>query len=147
MSIDYVALKSELDNDPTGQGYKTGSPAVFLSDSQLADKLNTPTTVKIFRAYTNTEDVIAGIVQSDWDSVAITTTQRSLLTMILSPSKIKSGDSNLRTTLANIFPAGSQTRTNMIDVVKKFGSRVEILFGEGSRVSDVDVALALRPPV
>lgn len=139
MAINLTALAAELGTDPKTLGY------AGKSDAQIADLLNTPglSAETIFKAYTDTADVVACIVRSEWTALAAGDKQ-FLTEVILATPKLKTGDANLRAAVAGIFANGTTSRTNLIAAASKSASRAEVLFGEGATVSHQDVATALR---
>lgn len=140
MPINYTALANEINTDPRTLGY------AGKSDYDIAVIMNTPgaSGETIFRTYTPTEDVVAAIVRSDYDSL-VAAGKTYLNEVVLKTSKVKTGDATLRTQIAQLFGAGTTTRTNLTNVASKSATRGEVLFGENTSVTDVDVARALRP--
>lgn len=142
MTINYTALATELNTDPKALGYKTSG--VFKSDYDISLILNTPgaSSETIFRAYTDTAEIVAGIVRSEW--TALSAADKQFLTeVILTAPKLKTGDANLRASVAGVFAAGTTSRTNLTAAASKSASRAEVLFGEGTTIGDQDVAKAL----
>lgn len=137
--IDYAALANEINTDPVSLGY------AGKSDYQISVLLNTAggSGQTLFKSYTPTEDVVAGIVRSEYDALAAAG-KTYLNEVVLKASKVKTGDATLRTQIAQLFGAGTTTRTNLTNVASRPASRAEILFGENATVSDADVARALR---
>lgn len=136
MPINYPALLTEITTDPRTLGY------AGKSDSQIADLLNTPgaSAETIFKAYTDTADVVAGIVRTEWNSLAAQ--EKQFLDLLCGSPKLKTGDANLRTSMAGIFANGTTSRANLIAAASKPAARAEVLFGEGTTVSHLDVARA-----
>lgn len=140
MAINYTQLATEINTDPKSLGY------AGKSDEEIAVIMNTPgaSAETIFRAYTATEDVVAGIVRSEYD--ALTAADKTYLNeVILKASRLKTGSSTLRTQMAQVFGAATTTRANLTAVASKSASRGEVLFGENTTISNADVARALRP--
>jgi hypothetical protein len=139
MAISLATLATEINTDPKTLGY-TGK-----SDSQIADLLNTPgaSAETIFKAYTDTPDVVACIVRAEWTALAAGDKQ-FLAEVILAAARVKTGDANLRAAVAGVFANGTTSRANLIAAASKAASRAEALFGEGVTVSHQDVAQALR---
>lgn len=139
MAINLTALAAELNADPKTLGY-TGK-----SDAQIADLLNTPgaSSETIFKAYTDTADIVACIVRAEWTALAAADKQ-FLTEVVLAAPKLKTGDSNLRSAVAGIFAAGTTSRANLTAAASKQATRAEALFGENTTVSHQDVARALR---
>jgi hypothetical protein len=139
MPVSFAVLASEIASDPRALGF------AGKSDFEIATLLNTPgaSAETIFRAYTATEDVVAGIVRSEYDSL-VAAGKTYLNEVVLKAPRVKTGDATIRAQIAALFPAGTQTRANLTAVASKTASRAEVLFGEGATVTDADVARALR---
>lgn len=138
MAINYTTLATEINTDPKSLGY------AGKSDEQIAILLNTPgaSGETIFKAYTATEDIVAGIVRAEYD--ALTAANKDYLTsVVLRASRLATGNATLRAQIAAIFGAGTTTRTNLTNAASKSASRAEVLFGESATVSNADVARAL----
>jgi hypothetical protein len=139
-----AALTSELNTDPIAMGYA----AVFASCSSLANLLNqNPEPVgvtggqeSIFRRTVLAEDMVAGIVLTEY--AALAQSNRDYLNLLFGPGQVKTGDTNVRTQLGLIFPAGT-SRTNMLAAAQKLASRAEALWGDGFTVSAQTVCQAL----
>lgn len=140
MPIDYTQLATEINTDPRSLGY------AGKSDYDISVLLNTPgaSGETIFRTYTPIEDVIPCIVRSEFDSLAAAG-KTYLDQVVFKGAKVKTGDATLRTQIAQLFPAGTTTRTNLTNVASKAATRGEVLFGENTNITDLDVARALRP--
>jgi hypothetical protein len=142
-----AALTTELANDPKGLGYAA------LSDSPdaVANLMNTsPEPIaagqqeQIFRIRTDSRDLMAGIVLTEWD--ALTQARRDYCTAIFSATYVNTGDSNVRTQVGAIFGAGTTSRTNLNNAAQKNASRSEALWGDGFSVTAYQVAVALGRP-
>lgn len=140
MTIDYVALAAEINNDPFDLGYEG------LSDYEISVLLNTPglSGQTIFRAYTPTEELVAAIIRTEYDALSAAA-KTYLNSVVLSTRQVKTGDATLRNQIGGVFAAGTTTRDNLIAISSKSATRAEVLFGENVTVSDIDVARALRP--
>lgn len=139
MAINYTALANEINTDPKALGY------AGKSDYEISQIMNTPgaSAETLFRSYTPVEDIIAAIVRSEYDALAAAG-KTYLNEVVLKSAKVKTGDATLRTQIAQLFGAGTQTRTNLTAVASRAASRAEVLFGEDINVTDADVARALR---
>lgn len=139
MPVSFAVLASEIASDPRALGF------AGKSDFEIATLLNTPgaSAETIFRSYVDTEDVVAGIVRSEYDALAAAG-KTYLNEVVLKARRVRTGDATLRSQLAALFGAGTTTRANLTAVASRPASRAEILFGEGVSVSDSDVARALR---
>jgi hypothetical protein len=138
VAINYTQLATEINTDPKSLGY------AGKSDYAIAVILNTPgaSAETIFKAYTDTSEIVAGIVRAEWDALSAANKQ-FLNEVILNAPKVKTGDSNLRSSVGGIFGVGTTSRTNLVNVASKSATRGEVLFGEGTTISDTDVAKAL----
>lgn len=137
--MDYVALKSELENDPTGVGYRVAS--VFRDDMALADLLNLDSAaIRINRVSVPSQDVASAIDPADL--LALTDSSKLMLIVMLSGGIVNVASPNVRTLLASLFQAGSATRNNLAALRDRSGSRAEQVLG--SAVTHTDVARALR---
>lgn len=137
MPINFANLATEINTDPKALGY------AGKSDYAIALILNTvgASAETVIRAYTDTTEIVAGVVRAEFD--ALTAAAKSFLVdVVLKAPKVKTGDANIRTGLGAIFPAGT-SRNNLIAAASKSATRAEVLFGEGTSVSDADVAKAL----
>lgn len=138
-NINYPALATEITTDPMSLGY------AGKSDYEIATILNTAgaSGETLFKSYTPVEDIIACIVRSEYDALAAAG-KTYLNEVVLKSAKVKTGDVTLRNQLGGLFGAGTTTRTNLTNIASRPASRGEILFGEGTTISDQDVATALR---
>lgn len=139
MAINYTQLATEINTDPKGLGY------AGKSDEEIAVIMNTPgaSAETIFRAYTATEDIVAGIIRSEYD--ALSAADKTYLNeVVLKAARVKTGVTTMRTQLGTLFPNGTTTRTNLTNAASKSATRGEVLFGENTTISNADVAKALR---
>lgn len=141
MPIDYTALANEINTDPTSIGY---APLVTSGDDAgIAALLNQVRAgTSITKSYIPLEDVLAAIVKTEFDS--LTTANKTVVDQFCRGTRIKSGEANMRTTMAALFGSGTTTRANLIALSTRTGSRAEVLFGENTLISHADVARALR---
>jgi len=140
MPINYTALATEINTDPKSLGY------AGKSDYEISVIMNTAgaSAETLFRSYTPVEDIIAGIVRSEYDALA-TAGKTYLNEVVLKASRVKTGDATLRSQIAQLFGAGTATRTNLTNIASRAASRAEILFGEDTAITDADVARARQP--
>lgn len=138
-NVDLTALAAEITNDPKALGYAD------KSDYEISVLLNTEgaSNETLFKSYTPVEDIAACIVRAEYDALAAAG-KTYLNEVVLKGAKVKTGDATLRTQIAQLFAAGTATRTNLTNVASRPASRAEILFGENAYISDADVAAALR---
>ena len=131
MSVDLTALKAELLTDPAGLGY------VVNDNAGNRDKLN----------------LVRAAIQIDVDSVSpaeimratvfaeLATAEQQRKYLALTQASVDPNASNIVGAFANVFPAGP-TRTALLLLQTRDGSRAEQLFGRA--VSTSQVAEALR---
>ena len=135
MAFTIAALTTEINTDPKALGYAT-LKAQTNGPEAVAAKLNEAgaSAETLFKSYVPIEDVIAAIVISEY--AAATAANRTFLeNVLLKGSKLKSGDANLRTSMAAIFAAGTTSRANLVALASRSASRAEALWGEGYVVS------------
>jgi hypothetical protein len=141
MAIDYAALKNELLTDPAGLGY---APLVNSgNDAGIAAALNATrqgiaVNVGVVPAYA----VFEAIVPGEW--AALSAQEKQRIQTILSMGQVDTTGGNTRAAFQAAFATGSATRSALNALLTRPGSRAESLFGGGARVSDGDVARALR---
>jgi hypothetical protein len=141
MAIDHVALKTELQTDPGSLGYAAHITAG--NDSALAELLNrTRAAINIDRDVIPTREIFEAIVPAEWGLTS--PIERERVSMILSLGEVDMRGTNTRAALGGAFGAGTTTRANFQALQQRRGSRAEMLFGAGERVSHVDVGIALR---
>ncbi len=139
--MDYVALKSELQTDPTTLGY--AAAIASGSDNILANLLNAVSqSININRTTVPNSEIFNAIDATDYAGLAAA--KKTDLQLVLTPDVITITNANVRTILASIFGAGSATRTALLALQTRKGSRAEQLFGSGVFVTADDIAIALR---
>jgi hypothetical protein len=130
-----AALRTEINGDPKALGYATlrtlsnGPEALAVKLNELGASAET-----LFKMYTPLEDIVAGIVRSEYDGLSAA--GKDYLTVVMRAPRIKTGDSLLRGQIGAIFGAGMTTRTNLTNIASRACSRAEALWGEGFAVSD-----------
>ena len=138
--MNYVALKAELSNDPTGLGYKTGGPGTYKDDPTMADIINLPRVgISVFRGRINTDELVACVDKTEYS--ALSAGDKQLFQILISCGTIDTSSATLRSMIAGIFAAGA-TRTAMIAAASRTGSRAEELFGIGVALTHEDMAKA-----
>jgi hypothetical protein len=132
--MDYAALKVELDTDPLGRGY------AGMGDEEAANSLNANGR-NVDRTEVTGGEIAASAVRAEL--AALTAAEQTYVRTLMSAGTIPL-TANFKTEMAAIFPPGSETRTNLIALLKRPGSRGEELgFG---RVTPSDVAIARALP-
>jgi hypothetical protein len=133
--IDYILLKNEILNDTLALGYSG------KSDSEIANILNSYTTGRLInRDIIDTWEIFEATVPAEWS--ALTAAEKQRYQTIISAGQVSVKGANVRASLGTMFITGTTTRTNLIALQQKTGSRAEELFGQS--VSHLDVAFALR---
>ena len=142
MAIDYAALATEINTDPLALGY--AAPKAAGNDAAVATLLNTIGATAAYQV--NREPISTAVFLSHVDSagfLALLPTQLAQLQCLMVVQTIDINDASTQAILVGIFGNPSATRTNIIAILKRQGSRAEVLFGRGVTVSSDDVARAM----
>ena len=144
MAIDLVVLKTEIETDPTSRGYALH--VTSGATNVIADLLNEVlTSITIQRETLMPPEVWEAVDLTEFKVLSGQERQALGILLSLEPLDVRAG-SNSRTTLASLFPGGSTTRTNLLALVMRNGSRSEELFGENVIVRSEDITLARGGP-
>jgi hypothetical protein len=139
--MDYLALKNEFITDPKSYGYSE-----FWSNGQdwkLAELINqVRDSIQINRDIVSSYQIFEAMVPEEWAALSVQEKQR--IQIILSMGEISTKGVNTRAAFQAAFAAGTVTRTNLITLLTRKGSRAEELFGAGISVSWDDVARSRR---
>lgn len=127
-------LADELASDPLSRGYST------MNDVEVSDSLNEPGR-EVDRSSLDTGLVMSAIVDTEF--LALQEAAKEFLSLLVLAQNVPLTDT-LKSNLGRIFPAGSETRANLIALVKRSGSRAEEI-GLG-RVTPSHIADARRLP-
>jgi hypothetical protein len=130
--MDLAALKNELTTDPLLRNYAA------MTDEQAADSLNLRNRQPDAETLSSGA-FVASLVSAEYDLLSNGKKDYCRLIAMAGSLPITA---QLKTELAGIFAAGTQTRANLLAAVKRTGSRAEEL-GLG-RVTPSDVANARR---
>lgn len=170
MSINFTALKNELNNDPVSLGY---APFIALGDDvSLAAILNfvrngvTPcpvnnvvgAAVTVRRKDISSAEIILAIDVTDYTALPTNPNNTQLsnerrflswlecLTNVPQVRLINDDgtDTPVITNLQAMFPGGTGTRTRLVALAIRSGSRAELLFGVGTNITPDNVGQALR---
>jgi hypothetical protein len=144
--MDYVSLKSELDNDPKKLGYADYSEQThrLTIDQDLANLLNKVGLSKetagsgVIQAY----KVVNACVYSELE--LLTPEQQAILTFIVSAGQVDVGNLGIKALFNGLFEAGTQTRANLQALAVRSASRAEMLFGRAVSLLDVHKARRLK---
>jgi hypothetical protein len=141
MPVNHTALGAELQSDPAGLGY---APLLTATNwTALAALLNAPkASVKLSVGVQPSYRVVAAINRAEWDALAAAA--KNYLSFVIQAGEVDLGPGEVRTALSALFPAGSATRTSLLALVDRVGSRAEELFGAGVVVTYEDVIRAVR---
>lgn len=133
--MNLVALKAELVNDPLTRGY------AGMSDEAAAVSLNTPNRTPDRLSITGGM-IAASMVRTEL--AALTAADQNYVRALLPCDQIPL-TATIKTELSNIFGAGTTTRTNLLAMIKRTGSRAEEL-NLGEPVTPSHIADARRLP-
>lgn len=143
MPVALADLKAELLTDPAAIGYAALLAAG--SHNRVADALNLPRVGQsVQRSVVATWEIVEATVPAEW--AALTAAERQRYQTLTALGTINVQGPNVRSQFAAMFGAGTTTRTNLLALQSRQGSRAEALFGEGERVTAEQVALALALP-
>jgi hypothetical protein len=138
--IDYIQLKSELQEDPTSQGYAT--PLAAGDHVAVAALLNeVDAGIQIDRTQIARREVMEAIVWSEFEGA--TATKRDTVKTLMTLDNFNVNAQNVKDGFLGVFGAGTGTRTNLTAMLNRPGSRAEQLFGEGAQITHTDIAIAL----
>jgi len=136
MAIDFTALGNEIKLNPAGLPY------AGKKDDQIADILNTPNR-QTNRESLDAGSLIASIVRSEFAALAAADKQ---YVQLIAMAQTMPLTATLKTELGAVFPANSATRTNLVALMKRPGTRAEELnLGGSPTASDVAEAKRLVP--
>jgi len=137
------SLKDELDNDPQGFGY-AGQTHFEASNTLNLFRV----TEVIIRTNTTTGALQREVVTSEYLSLSIV--QRDLWTALLLSGADGTGidisDPDAQTQMGAVWVAGTTTRSNLIGLQTRDGTRAEALWGEGFSISKTQVEEARLLP-
>lgn len=133
MSINLQALKDELTNDPLARGY------AGMDDVQVADSL------AVQDRQPNRETLTASMLMGALDEGeynSLVARGKTYWGLLIQAQTVPLTDI-VKTTLSALFPNPSTTRTNLLALLKRTGTRAEEL-GLGGQPTPSDVANARR---
>jgi len=139
--MDFAALKAEVQTDPVGLGY-----AIHLASGSLSPIVALLTAaragVTVFRGVIPAYEVINATVTAEWTT--LTAAEKQRYQTITGAGQVDTANANVRAAFLAMFAAGTATRTALVALASRPGSRAEELWGAGVVVSAEDVARALR---
>lgn len=133
-----VAVRAEIDNDPGGLGYAAVTGTEAEINAGIAAKLNakgvsvTDPFTKVQRDRVVGWELVGALVYGEYAS--LTQMQRDLFETIVACGQIDPRDTNIRTIFGQMFGVGTTTRTNLLNLEYRIGSRAENLFGAGFEI-------------
>lgn len=144
--MDYVALKSEIQNDPTSVGY---SSVTTGNDQGIADLLNAISSGITVTVASLTKDeflkaILPVALTLPSKDVATQTKWDRILSMASSSGSIDVTDPHIIGLLSLSVSDGILTSGQASVVGTRSGSRAEQLFGVGTRINQSDISYALR---
>ena len=138
-----IALRDEIVSDPEVLGYKT-SPTDWKGDQQVADLLNDPVDgATIRRKQIEPRELLESLDVTEWR--ALSAADRQYVQLLLQGSRINADASPIFDGLTTVFDGGSpNTRASLVAKISRQGSRAEVLWGEGQRVTAGQVGRAFN---
>lgn len=104
--MDIAVLATELTTDPLGRGY------AGMSDAQAAASLNTANRDGPDRDVIPSYELINATVPAEW--AALSAAEKQRYQTITGAGMVDISNTNVRSSLAAMFTAGTTTRTNML---------------------------------
>ncbi len=137
--IDPVALKAELDTDPSGLGY--AAHMTSGNNTALVGLLNEPHAAdQVDRGIVPAHEIVTATDATEW--AALSSAEKGRYDTITGAGEIDASATNVRDAFAAMFAGGTTTRTALLAIGTRDGSRVEALFGVGESASLDDVRKA-----
>lgn len=143
MAVDQAALKAEIQNDPSAVGYSAVLTAAD-GDALLANLLNQPRAgTRVNRGVLDSWLLLDAVAPADL--LALTGGQMNLFLAIVSTGHFSVNSVNIQAILNGLFPSATAptTNANLVALRSRLGSRAEALFGAGTIIDSLDVAVAL----
>ena len=139
--MDLAILKAELLADPAGLGY---APLLAAgADGTVADLLNAVRdTISIDRGVIPSYEIVNATAPAEWTALSASEKQR--YQTLTGAGQVDSGNINVRAAFQAMFAAGTATRTALVALVTRKGSRAEQVFGPGVVVDFMSIAEARR---
>lgn len=134
-----VMLQNELATDPASLGY---APHVAAShDGTLADLINSVSVLDVDRRLIPTYEILGATVSAEF--AVLGAADKQWYQLMIAGGQIDVSNANVRNMLQNMFAGGTQTRANLVALIKRKGSRAEQLFGLGFLIDASMIAQAL----
>ncbi len=143
MSLTLSGLRTEFLTDPRSLGYSTAvtqgdhNRLVYLINTTAAShsvSMGTVTTIAMQSVVVASEYAVLSNGQRDlWNAV-----------LVAAVNGVPISNTVIRNQVAFVWSAGTTTRANLLALDTRTGTRAEVLFGEGIRVTATDVQKALE---
>lgn len=143
MPVILSALRTELLTDPRSLGYST---AVTQGDhNTLVDLINRSAASHSVSMGTVTSINLQQVVVAS-EYAVLSGGQRDLWNAVLTAATggVPISNAAIRAQVAVVWSAGTTTRANLLALDTRTGTRAEVLFGEGMRVTSTDIQKALE---
>ncbi|HEY6924756.1 MAG TPA: hypothetical protein VI653_14880 [Steroidobacteraceae bacterium] len=142
MTIDYVALKAEIQNDPTARGYagkEDNAVAALLNEIQAG--------ITIRRDNIGPDEILQAIDIRDFNATNATPPACSWFESLTQLRQIRllnddGSNTKARLNLNRMLDDTNGSQTRFTAIQNRAGSRAEVLFGRNTIITDADVAVA-----
>lgn len=140
MVIDLNVLKTELDTDPELLGYSG------MNDETAAIKLNEvgASGEIIDNDIIESYKIINAVTTTPLEYTALPAADRDLIQLITSSQFVDIKDAGIKSAISAMFGVGTDARTALLELTTRAASRAEVLYGNGVRVSLIEVHKARR---
>ena len=133
--MDLQKLKSELATDPVAMGYSG------KTTDQIVTLINDPTKRTIDRTIVPAYEVINATVPAEW--AALTADEKTRYSTLTGAGALDVTNANVRAAFAAMFGAGTTTRTALVALQTRTGSRADELgLGPVTRQDVIDAQAA-----
>lgn len=132
--ISYTSLKAEILADPVALGYAT----LWSSgqDFKLAELMNTvQSNLTVHSGLIQSYLLVNAVLPSDWTGT--TPIERSRFQSMVAAGQVDTANANVRTALTALFPLGTSSRSALLSLTTRTGSRAEQLFGQPVTSNDI----------
>lgn len=138
--MDYQAVKDEVTNNPKS----IPDLSWGQTDGWIRDTLNTLgiSSEITDRGVIDAHEVVSAVVISELN--AVSDKQQDILAFIVSAGQVNTSSAEVKSIFADIFGAGTTTRTNLLALATRPASRAEVLPGVNQNLSSLDVHIARR---
>jgi hypothetical protein len=142
--MDYAALKTEIQSGPLAS--ELAPHIASGNDQAIADALNRVDAARLIdRTIVPAREIIDATVVADW--TALNAAERLRYQTITGAGEVNLKNPNVRASFQQMFPTGSATRTALLALQRRSGSRAEEIadtLKTDSAITPADIAIALR---